>query len=648
MPLGIDDLHSSLAELLHLEHASLVRQLEQQHETLLARLDYHLHKAAASDEVRSGKEPHPPEINELIVSQGSFESVAKERTDPNLQPWFGKQPRGSCSPLNTDPHSGAEEFVDARQERIPCAFDQAVPSEASTSHPMVHKTSTSGSQPLGNAKRLLRIRSSMPGFSEHDGDDGESDDIEQELADIDSGPTSAPKVSLATKKRRFVAQMSAICSCIQSERPNNPNQCVNFFALIRWRMRLIAANPKFELTFASLIVVNTMLMALMIQYNGHITGWNLQHPGAVDYGSARIESLFYYSEAILGFTFCLEIIWNVIAFGIFIYLKSIWGWLDGMTGVVWLMDFVDLLKFGLNPMILRLVRLARLLKMLRLVRTLRAFDTLHLLVFSIRAGVSTLVWSACVLILVKMCVAMVLSQLLEGFIKDSTQPQEMRQQVWALCGTFVRSMLTMFEITLANWVPPCRLLMDHVSIWYAMFFMFYKLSVGFAVVNVIRAVFIQQTMKVATTDESILAMQKDHQSRRYQNRLKTVFSHIDKSDKGYITVEEFQVAMGSTRVKALMSAIDVEEREAQELFALLDNGNGEVSWDDFMYGMQRIRGTAQSVDIMTLLCMQQKEALRCTTVQQEVLDTLREMRPAHQKHQKHPGAHQGPHACQAS
>jgi len=394
-------------------------------------------------------------------------------------------------------------------------------------------------------------------------------------------------------------------------------------------MQYIASSTSFEITFASLIMFNAVLMATRIQYNGFITGWKVHHGSAVDYQSSFMEGLFFYTELVLGFVFFFEFVFNITAFGIRVYFRSAWSWLDGFTVLVWLMDFFSFLQVGVNPMILRIVRLARLLKMLRLVRTVRAFDTLHLLVYSIRSGVATLVWSAGVLMLVKMCAAMLFSQMLQAFILDSEHPLEIRQQVWSRFGTFLRALVTMFEITLANWVPPCRLLMDHVSIWYAFFFMFYKLSVGFAVVNVIGAVFIQQTMKVAATDENILIRQKEQQQRKWYAKLKQVFSQMDRFGKGFITWEEFQEAIDNKRVRALLCAMEIDVREALDLFRLLDNGKGEVSWDEFSYGMERIRGTAQSVDMVTLLCLHQKESIWVSDALKELLDAVRELREFH-------------------
>merc|ERR1712232_306024 len=123
-----------------------------------------------------------------------------------------------------------------------------------------------------------------------------------------------------------------------------------------------------------------------------------------------------------------------------------------------------------------------------------------------------LLWSAVILLIVQVMTAMVLTQLLSEYIQDESEPREIRFEVYKYFGTFFRSSLTMFEITLANWVPPCRLLMENVAKWYAILFVAYKLSVGFAVIKVITAVFIQQTLKVAANDQDLMIMQKRSQA----------------------------------------------------------------------------------------------------------------------------------------
>ena len=43
----------------------------------------------------------------------------------------------------------------------------------------------------------------------------------------------------------------------------------------------------------------------------------------------------------------------------------------------------------------------------------------------------------------------------------------------------------MFEITLANWPPASRLLVENVSEWFMLFGVLHKLTIGFAVVSVV-------------------------------------------------------------------------------------------------------------------------------------------------------------------
>merc|ERR1712008_196450 len=89
------------------------------------------------------------------------------------------------------------------------------------------------------------------------------------------------------------------------------------------------------------------------------------------------------------------------------------------------------------------------------------------------------------------------------------EPPENRKEVYKYYGSFARSMLTMFEITLGNWIVPARALVENVSEWYMLFFLAHKMIIGFSVVSVITAVFIQETFKVATTHDRIMIMNKE-------------------------------------------------------------------------------------------------------------------------------------------
>merc|ERR1719235_1871480 len=197
---------------------------------------------------------------------------------------------------------------------------------------------------------------------------------------------------------------------------------------------------------------------------------------------------------------------------------------------------------------------------------------------------------------------MMLTQMLGPTIQNNHDAQPvLAQKLYMNFGTFARALFTMFEITLANWVPPCRMLMEDVSGWWAIFFVIYKMSVGFAVLKVITAVFIQQTMKVASSDREIMITNKTRAAAKYAENLRSIFADMDQDGSGQLSVEEFKDALQNPKMKSFLAALELEVNESRNLFQMLDDGDGEVSYDEFIYGAKRMKGIAQSIDLITLM-----------------------------------------------
>merc|ERR1719210_1502620 len=136
-----------------------------------------------------------------------------------------------------------------------------------------------------------------------------------------------------------------------------------------------------------------------------------------------------------------------------------------------------------------------------------------------------------------------LSQLVIPYIENDENDLEIRVKLFAYYGTFYRSMLTMFEITLANWAPACRILVNNVSEWYILYFLVYRCLVGFAVLNVISAVFIQQTLSVAQKDQHLMIMRNLREQEDHIKKFSHLFAHMDVSGDGQITLSELQKMM---------------------------------------------------------------------------------------------------------
>lgn len=274
---------------------------------------------------------------------------------------------------------------------------------------------------------------------------------------------------------------------------------------------------------------------------------------------------------------------------------------------------VDLNPTDVDPAVVRALRLVRLMRLLKLLRHVKILDPLYLIVKAIQSSMSVLVWTVGMLLLLMMVVAMVNTALLENFIKDKSQDDVARLQLYESWGTFLRAYVSIFEITLANWGPQCWLLMNSVDESWGIFFILWRCCFGFAVIQVITSVFIQHTFKVASRDEEIMIQEKEKASVAYLKHLDKLFSNMDESGDGKISRQEFHLALENPRVKHWFGALEIDVSDAPRVFEMLDDGDGEIDKEEFIAGLKKVKGAAQSIDMLAL----RKDLQRMKTVMLE-------------------------------
>merc|ERR1719305_1778708 len=136
-------------------------------------------------------------------------------------------------------------------------------------------------------------------------------------------------------------------------------------------------------------------------------------------------------------------------------------------------------------------------------------------------------------------------------------------------------MLSMFELTLANWPPVSRLLVEEVSEWFSVICVGHKLTLGFAVLGVINGVILQETFKVASTDDMIMVRQKKREKEVLIQKMKKLFEALDYSENGELDFEEFTTIAQHEDVKHWLASMDIETHDLQMMFNLIDaDGNG--------------------------------------------------------------------------
>eukprot|EP00927_Polykrikos_kofoidii_P086582 TRINITY_DN9741_c0_g1_i1.p1 TRINITY_DN9741_c0_g1~~TRINITY_DN9741_c0_g1_i1.p1 ORF type:complete len:663 (-),score=135.93 TRINITY_DN9741_c0_g1_i1:35-1993(-) len=360
----------------------------------------------------------------------------------------------------------------------------------------------------------------------------------------------------------------------------------------------------FEICIAGVITLNVLIMSLERQYQGfdvgyYVIGYRGYRPAEETWPGGA--SFFVIAEWVIGCLFTLEVIVMLCVLRLR-FFRSLWHLFDLMVVAFWLLL---VLEGGSNvfidPMLLRIAKLMRLVRLARVLRFAAVFDALHLIMKSVSSSMAVLFWSLLLLLLLIVVTSLCVSQAVDSWIRDDTNVAEEREAVFEHWGTLTRSVETMFEVTLGNWGPPCRLLQNRIHDAWMLFFVAYKCIIGFAVVQVITSVFIQQTFKVVARDEQVMINERKAASESCLKHMEHLFEVIDVTEDGYLSQEELAVCLADVRVKSWFQALEIDISEASVLFNLIDDGDGLISRKEFIDGVKGLRGVARSIDIKSIL-----------------------------------------------
>merc|ERR1712007_354357 len=133
-------------------------------------------------------------------------------------------------------------------------------------------------------------------------------------------------------------------------------------------------------------------------------------------------------------------------------------------------------------------------------------------------------------------------------------PVEQQRQMFRYFGTFSRTMITMTELTLGNFVPVMRFLSENVNELYGYMIVVYKMIVGFAIVRVIGGVFLHETFKTVASDDELMVVQRKRSKKKHVEKMKRLVKTADKSQDGTVSREEFQTVLEDPTMILWLSA----------------------------------------------------------------------------------------------
>lgn len=254
-----------------------------------------------------------------------------------------------------------------------------------------------------------------------------------------------------------------------------------------------------------------------------------------------------------------------------------------------------------NNLLFRFLRILKLMRVLRILRVFKLFSQLHSLVRTMQESAKALVCPLYVLGIVISMSGLLITQLATIFIRDEKRGLKDRRAVFDDYGSPTRAMYSMFQATLSGcWPAYANDLVEKVSAAYAMFWILYAGVVVFAMLSVIRALFLKDTLQAAANDKDRLLEQERKQQRESAAKLKHAFHMIDDSGDGTINREELHEFVKNPDMKAFLTLMGIDVSDADMIFNLLDEGDGEITCDEFLEGLPRLKGSARSIDLLAV------------------------------------------------
>merc|ERR1719362_184571 len=165
---------------------------------------------------------------------------------------------------------------------------------------------------------------------------------------------------------------------------------------------------------------------------------------------------------------------------------------------------------------------------------------------------------------------MILGQIALDFVSDLDNPENGRHEVYRYFGTFSRCLVTMFEIHMANWAAPCRVVINNLGEMWGNALVFYRCVMGFALMSVMGAVFVQNAMSVQQQDQELMILRRQKESDRYTRKLNELFDAMDEDQEGQLSRTEFDAVKDDAELRHWLESLEIDPNDLQGLFDLLD------------------------------------------------------------------------------
>lgn len=299
------------------------------------------------------------------------------------------------------------------------------------------------------------------------------------------------------------------------------------------------------------------------------------------------------------------------------YYTDVWNCFDYILVVFNGTDLAHaiLVEGGANQLKISVcLRVIRLLRIARGVKDRKIFKGLWLVTQGIIDSCSTIAWVALLLLIIVYCLAIIISTL----VAQNPDTREHWRYADQYVGSVFKTMWTLLQIiTFDSWASDIVRPMMQVSPLGTAIVLVAIVVCSLGVFNVIVAVMVERTMTISKTSRDKVETQLEKSEQELLKAMAEDFLEQDLDDNGEINYNEFCLLLRQPKMTQKLRYLGIHAEEAESLFDLMDTDNsGKVSPDEFITGLQKLRGPAKGQDLVTLICFAQQQTARASRLQQ--------------------------------
>lgn len=375
---------------------------------------------------------------------------------------------------------------------------------------------------------------------------------------------------------------------------------------IQKRNNHLASKPEFNLAIASLIILNMIIVGVEVD---HTRGDKLED-----------RLLFFACDFFFMIVFFVEMLIRQNQLG-WDYFIDPWNVFDYGLVVLNCADIVITVTSD-GSQGLRLASTFRALRLMRVVRSikgLKVFNGLWMILQGMLDSLRTLGWMLILLTMIVYSVAVTLTSV----VGQSPFARERWRYCDQYVGNIYRSIWTVIQvITLDSWASDIGRPMSEVSPFGLFIIIATVIICSFGVLNIIIAVMVERMQTIATESKELTAKKLEKTEQALLCSMAKEFKEAELDENGEVTLDEFRKMITQDSMMYKLRLLGVMAEEAESLFEIMDaDKSGSVSPEEFVTGLQKLKGIAKGQDLVQLICFAQKQCMRATMF----VDRLRDL-----------------------